>query len=273
MSNEKFESDIPKIILEKEDREAFQRTRQQSNRPVSKDTKDIPEGKKSSGSPIFTFFVFLLAVGAGGACYWLYEQKLIQDQQLERAEQRIQELERRLSATGEEMDQSAVALQVKVTELSERSDELWSQMDKLWASAWRRNQSDIKELTGKVSRQERTFTQKLSGLEGDITSGSTNLAVIQEQVNSQQEMTQDFSILLSELERQDSGFKRQFGDIQAKLIATDQVNSALNRRIADLEKWREQEKNRPAKEPVVVTGPAPQNPPPSQGAGQGTNQG
>ena len=89
-----------------------------------------------------------------------------------------------------------------------------------------------------LRRTGRNIQEQLSTVEGDITSSTTNLAVIQEQVNSQQEMTRDFSILLSELERQDSGFKRQFGDIQAKLIATDQVNSALNRRIAELEKLK-----------------------------------
>ena len=259
MSNQKFENDIPKIVLEKEDREAFQRQRQQSNKSTSAKVTEEAPAAKSSGSPLFTFFVFLLAVTAGGACYWLYEQKLLQDEQLARAEQRIQDLERRLSATGEELDQSAVALQVKVNELSEKSEELWSQMDKLWASAWRRNQTEIKDLERKVDTQKSELNKQFSAVESDISQSSTNIAAIREQITSQQEQSQDFSILLSELESQDSGFKRQFGDIQAKLIATDQVNSALNRRIADLEKWRDQEKNKPVKEPVVVTGPAPQS--------------
>ena len=259
MSNEKFENDIPKIILEKEDREAFQRQRQQGKKTASTQVKEETPSKKSSGSPVFSFFLFLLIVAAGGACYWLYEQKLIQDQQLAQAEQRILELEKRLSATGEELDQSAVALQVKVNELSEKTTELWAQMDKLWASAWRRNQSDIKDLAGKVASQQTNLQTQLAGVENQLNQSGTNFELLQEQIKTQQEQAQDYSILLSELERQDSGFKRQLGDVQSKLIATDQVNSALNRRIADLEKWRDQEKNKPAKEPVVVTGPATQS--------------
>lgn len=239
MSNEKFETDIPKIVLEKEDREAFQRTRQQSTGkstpPVDSDSS---KGKSSGASSFLVFLVFLIAAGASGASYWLYEQKLQQDKALNDAEQRILELERRLSATGEEMDQSAVALQVKVTELSEKTETLWGEMDKLWASAWRKNQSEIKALDKSVKVQGSNLSKQFSALESDVISGTTNLAVIQEQLDGQLGKSQEMARSIQEVALSGNGMNQLIEDLQAKVVAADKINSSLTKRIADLEKWR-----------------------------------
>ena len=146
MSPEQFD-DMPKILLEKDDVESFQRTRgkgQKGKKASSTPEKEQPEIPESSGSsPSWFAVLFLLVIIVGAASYWSnlqYKSGLA-------AQARITELERRLSATGAEMDQSAIALQVKVTELSEKTSQLWEQMDKLWASAWRRNQEEIKGLS------------------------------------------------------------------------------------------------------------------------------
>ena len=129
----------------------------------SSTTDSLDEPKSSSGGSSFTVvFALLIALGAGGASGWLYTQNEAQKKVLLDAQQSIAELENRLSATDEEMGQSAVALQVKVTELGEKADQLWEQMDKLWASAWRRNQSEIKTLRQKVDNQSGDLSKQFS---------------------------------------------------------------------------------------------------------------
>ena len=102
--------------------------------------------------------VAIIALAAGS--YGLYQQNQATKAQLFASEQRIAELERTLSATGEEMGESAGAMRAKLSELTEKTDELWSQMDKLWASAWRRNQSEIKELQKQTNNIASTNNSK-----------------------------------------------------------------------------------------------------------------
>lgn len=258
MANDQLDTDIPKIVLEQEDREAYRRSRMQQSKGSASTAKpdSKPEKPASGGFPTLAFFAFLVAAGASAASYWLYEQTRQQSLSLQNAEQRIKELERRLSATGEEMDQSAVALQVKVTELTERSEELWDQMDKLWASAWRRNQSEIKDLRSGLAKAAKTSDGKLSSIQADLAQSSTSLTVLEEQLNAQAQETTALEAQIAQLGKTDDGVQRQFGDMEAKLIALDQVNSALTRRVAELEK-----QNRELKRTVTSTVP----PPSSQG--------
>lgn len=239
MSDEKFDSDIPKIVLEKEDREAFQRSRKKGNgKGTVPSSAGESQPKKSGASSFLVFLVFIIAAGAAGASYWLYEQKRIQDNVIADAENRILELERRLSATGEEMDQSAVALQVKVTELSEKTDTLWNEMDKLWASAWRKNQSEIKGLDKKIDVQGVNLAKQMSGLQSDVISSTTNMAVLQEQVDGVNNKNADINKSLQEVALGSNGLKQEIEDLQSKLTAIERVNNDVSRKIADLEKWR-----------------------------------
>ncbi len=238
MANEPFDTNIPKIVLDKEDRDAFHRTRNSSGKVASPEKTENTEVKQSGASSFWVFLTLIIAIAAAGTNYWLYQQKIAQDSVLESAQKRISDLESRLSATGEELDQSAVALQVKVNELSEKTNQLWDQMDKLWASAWRKNQSEIKALTTQLQDQKRSTNQQVSVVEADIGLVTTNLAVLKEQLDNQVAQVQQINQSMATLNKNDSDFKRQFGDLEAKLIAVDQVNSALTRRIGELEKWR-----------------------------------
>lgn len=256
MANEPFDTNIPKIVLDKEDRDAFHRTRNTSGKPTKAESPDNTDVKKGGVSGFWVTLSLIIAVGAGAANYWLYQQKVAQDALLDNAQKRITDLESRLSATGEELDQSAVALQVKVNELSEKANQLWDQMDKLWASAWRKNQSEIKALSSQFADQKNASKQQISVVEGDVSLMNTNLAVLQEQLDNQISAVQQINQSITSLNKNDNDFKRQFGDIQAKLIAVDQVNSAMARRIGELEKWRRSLPNlelKPAEQPVVTT--------------------
>jgi hypothetical protein len=241
MSKNTFDDNIPNIVLDKEDRDAFHRSRKSTTTSGSDTKKQQPESdndneNKGGGSKTLTFLVLIIALAACGASYWLYQQTLAQDAALSNAAERISDLERRLSATGEEIGQSAVALQVKVTELNEKTDELWVQMDKLWASAWRRNQADIESLTKKTTSQASVMKNQLSVIEGEMNLAGTNLALLQEQVNSQLTKTDQLNLSITKLETENNSYKNQIADLQSKVLAASQVNAALTRRIAELEK-------------------------------------
>lgn len=236
MSKQTTDETIPNFVLDKEDRDAFHRNRKNSGAPAPTSKQDESNSSAKGGSTGLFILALFVALAGCGASYWLYQQSLIQNDALNSAKQRIAELERRLSATGEEIGQSAVALQVKVTELNEKTDELWVQMDKLWASAWRRNQADIESLTKKTSSQASTLNNQLSVIEGEINLASTNLAIIQEQLDSQITKADRLNQSVGSLETSSNSFKNQIADLQSKVLAASQVNAALTRRIAELEK-------------------------------------
>ncbi|GAA0857988.1 hypothetical protein [Aliiglaciecola litoralis] len=237
MANERFDNDIPNIVLEKEDREAFQRARAKDKQKPAPES-DEPTAVKSAASGIWLLLVLLIALGACAASYWLYQQKLVNDAELANALSRVTDLERRLSATGEEMDQSAGALRVKVSELSDKTDELWTQMDKLWASAWRKNQAEINQLSERLTQTSGQSRKQLGVLESDVVSVSTNLTVLQEQLSQLANELGQLSTLMAEMRSSDTNNSRQLGDLQAKIVSLDQTNGALSRRVAELEKWR-----------------------------------
>lgn len=236
MVKERIDPDLPNIVLDNDDRAAFQKQRASQNKtPVEPEDSNT---NKSGVSGLWLSLTLIIALGACGASYWLYEQKRITDAELTNAVGRVAELERRLSATGEEMDQSAGALRVTVSELTDKTDELWSQMDKLWASAWRKNQAELAQLNERLNKSIRETNNKISVVETESSTLSTNLAVIQEQLTQQSVELSQLATLIAETRESGNGSARQIGDIQSRLVALDQVNGALTRRVAELEKWR-----------------------------------
>jgi peptidoglycan hydrolase CwlO-like protein len=235
MSPEQFD-DMPKILLEKDDVESFQRNRgkgQKAQKTSSSPEKEEPDLPKPSGnSPSWLAVLALLVIIVGVASYWSnlqYKSSLA-------AEARIAELERRLSATGEEMGQSAVALQVKVTELSEKTSQLWEQMDKLWASAWRRNQEEIKGLSRDLNTQNTTLSDKISSATSDIKSYETTVGLLQELVDSQATSIKQLKNVLVEAETSNTELKQQFSSLREKLMSTALANNNLTGRLDELEK-------------------------------------
>ena len=232
MSQEQFD-DMPKISLEKDDVESFQRTRGKGQKGAPAPEEKEPKIAKSSvSSPSWLAIIVILVIIIAAATYWsnLQYKSDLADQA------RITELERRLSATGAEMDQSAVALQVKVTELSERTNQLWEQMDKLWASAWRRNQSEIKDLSNSLTTQNTKLNDKISSVESDIKTNETTVGVLQELLDNQATSIKQVSNLLAEAEKSNIELKQQFSSLREKLMSTALANNNLTSRLDELEK-------------------------------------
>lgn len=252
MSTDKFDN-VPRIVLDKEDREAFHgRSAKPSKSPERSPAPERNDAPKS-GNGLWIFLTFVVALGGYGASYWLFEQNKRQLQLLNDAEVRIQDLERKISATDEELDQSAVALRVQVNELKDKSEVLWQEMDKLWASAWRRNQSEIKDLSESMTKSFREQRQKVTGLENDISLAGTNMAVIQEQVDKQKVEVQQLTNTVSNALKNNNNSKQEVKQLTDQIATSALRIEALADRINQLEQLKQQVEAlsaRPAPVPV-----------------------
>ncbi|MBA6233935.1 MULTISPECIES: hypothetical protein [unclassified Colwellia] len=188
-----IDHNMPSITPDKDQVEAFKNTRTYSAVPPSSvdNTLAKPKVEKSqknvstSLSTLSKFSTFLIYLLLGVAAYWIYQQDIKTHAIIASAEQRIMGLERQLSATGEEMGESTIEMKVRLETLGKTSDKLWNEMDKLWASAWRKNQSQIKAL----QRDSKSLTDISLAQRKQVTS---TLATIEE-INDKQ-VTTEYSI-------------------------------------------------------------------------------
>lgn len=242
MSTDKFDK-VPRIVLDKEDRDSFQRNRasQSAATVTAGDVATAPPPAKSSGGILF--FLFLIAVGGYGVSYWLYMENQKTLQQLSVADERIYQLERKISATGEESEQSVVALRVQVNELKDKSDVLWQEMDKLWASAWRRNQTEIKELSVQLKRDVKIQQDSLNALQSDISDSNNNMSVIQEQVNQQLTRAQELNTSIDSVVRSRAETKQTVQEMGDQVATVALRIEALVERIDELEVLKQQVSN------------------------------
>lgn len=256
MPSNRFDDDMPRIIIDQEDRETYRQSRtkgqysasEEASKPASSSTTtqtSTTNTSSSSGSPFITTLLFLLVIVGFGGSYFLYMQQQQLTSTLDQAQQRIQDLENQLSATGEEMGESAVVIQSRVSALDARTKELWSQMDKLWASAWRRNQSDIKEINTQLTSMStgtKEMNNQIKTLQSDITASITNIDLLQEQINTQSGNVNDVSLTLAQSTRSLENVTQNLASVSRKLQATDKINDTLLQRIRELEKWQKQTK-------------------------------
>lgn len=274
MPSNRHDDDMPKITLDREDREAFRQSRSKSKYSGSTEPEvssatstTTSSGTGSGASPVWTSILLVLIFAGLGASFWLYQQQVKHVQMLESAQQRIADLENQLSATGEEMGESAVALQAKVGQLDTKTKELWDQMDRLWASAWRRNQSDIKKLGARLDGMDTSsegFEKQFNLLQADVTASITNLGLLQEQIDQQVAQLKTTNTNLSDVTNTVALRYKKIQELERKLTATDKISSQLLKRLKDLEKWREEavKANKAKPDPEVMPKTKKDLPPP-----------
>lgn len=231
MEKEPFDN-MPQFTIDKDDVESFQRTRAQANKNTGTKETEQSESSTPSKSPSWFMFLFLLTAVVAGGAYWSSEQYKV----LQQAQARISDLENRLSATGEEMGQSTVALGVQVKELSAKTQELWDQMDKLWASAWRRNQADIKTIEKSLADAKRSSSSAISSLEDTSSSNETAVGLVKEQLTTQTSIIKQLQTQLAQANSGDADIEQQLASLREKLISTALANNNLTNRIDDLDK-------------------------------------
>ncbi len=246
MPSNRFDDDAPRIILDKEDKESFRQSRSKgkytaSTEPDVEASESTANAASGGMSPVWTSLLLILILGGLGASYWLYQQQAKLTQTLTSAQERILELENQLSATGAEMGESAVVIQARVNQLDAKSKELWDQMDKLWASAWRRNQSDIKDVVTKLdtlTNGNSDVGKQIKSLQTEINASMTNFDLLQEQFNKHSQSIANLTSANSASAQSQKSQTKKLAELNRKLIAADKISSALLKRINDLEKWQ-----------------------------------
>jgi ribosomal protein L17 len=233
MSDNPKDKDFAPINVEVEDRIPMAGNRQSSTKASAVETKS------KNGLTIVAFLVAAIACAASG---YLYSLHTVQVNLLAENELRIQALEDKLSATGEEMGNSTVALQVKITELSATAKELWEQMDKLWASAWRRNQQEIKTLSANFKNLQQDTNKLVKDLDAKVASNNATSANIQSRVDGiNTKVNAQANDLLSVNVRQDENLQTNskqaatLREMSEKLILLEKRNTTLLQKIQQLE--------------------------------------
>lgn len=176
------------------------------------------------------------------SCVFLFLQLEDTKSALTQNQSRIQTLENRLSATGEEIGNSTVELQVKVTELSAKADELWEQMDKLWASAWRRNQQEIKALEQSTTGFQKDVNalvnkqkQRIDSNESTSQQLASRVQSLSTSITDQANSVTALNVQLEGLSEQDSRAAANLREAQEKIILLERRNTNLLQKLNELE--------------------------------------
>jgi chromosome segregation ATPase len=207
------------------------------------------ETNSKQGNPVWLILLTLIiALTLGLSITWFYQEHSKSQELMLQYQQRITVLEQQLSATGEEMGESTVAMKVRLETLTDKSEKLWQEMDKLWASAWRRNQSDIKTLRStSVKHQQKTSDsiEKLSTtltaidqLKEKITASDLKINALGDNLNTLNVINTELDKLKSELSsltQQSFGRDNQQIEIASSVNELDTLIQLLVERIESLE--------------------------------------
>jgi DNA repair exonuclease SbcCD ATPase subunit len=264
-----IDHNMPSITPDKDQVEAFKKTRTYSSIPPSSTenysaksrTQVQEEQKPASSSMLSKLSTLLIYLLIGGAGYWVYQQNIKMNEIINSAEQRIASLEHQLSATGEEMGESAIEMKVRIETLGKTSDKLWEEMDKLWASAWRKNQSQIKSLqksskslTNLSSTQRKEVTSTLASIKeinDKQISTEYSIDALKEQLKSSENLIgqiKKLSLELSAIESNSQGRDTQQISLASRVTKLSSQNKQLSSQINNLEtKLAQALKNIPAK--------------------------
>lgn len=207
--------------------------------------KPTPQRQNNSGGSsgkLLVTFAFLFALVACAASIYLFTVLQQSQENVIANQNRIQTLENRLSATGEEMGNSTVALQVKVGELSEKTTELWDQMDKLWASAWRKNQEEIKSLGSNVVTLKSDVDKSITDVTKKVNSAESGTQQLMTRINSLNSNITEQANNLVAVRVENEGFTQantkqsvEIRDLKEKVILLEKRNTSLLQKLNEVE--------------------------------------
>lgn len=225
MSN-RVEPEIPTITLDHDQVKSSRANAESTAKNVSSDNHNNSAKPKSSIAKSLLILIPYIAIAGGG--WYFYQQQIKLTSALENSVTRIQQLENQLSATGEEMGESTIALKAKLEAISEKTELLLTEMDKLWASAWRRNQKEIKELNSqskKIATQQTKNTNAINtqndniiDVKDKITATEFAIDAVSEQIVAANSIKDQIARLTSQLSELDANAKTR--DKQQMVTAT-----------------------------------------------------
>lgn len=223
--SKRVEPELPTITI---DQDQVKVAREPAIKPQKVDESKHTVKTKKPSSMIKALLLLMPYVALAATAWYFYQQQINVTRSLESSSQRIQQLENQLSATGEEMGESTIALKVKLEAIGEKTELLLSEMDKLWASAWRKNQKEIKELNSTsikiVQQQDKTIeamslqSNTINELKDKITATEFSVNSVSEQIMALNSVKTEIKSLSSALSTLDANAKSR--DKQQMFTAT-----------------------------------------------------
>lgn len=227
--------DAPKIIAQRDD-DIVHRRQRSDGAPVRRAATGSKEkaaptavGGAGVGLKIIAGLAFLLAIGAGAAAGFLYQEGQKLQRALEQSNMRIADLEGRLSSTDDSMSQSTEAMAVKIKEL-------YSEVDKLWASAWRKNKGRLDDLDAAAKKSDESLAglnKKLTAVGGDVSTMKKQADALKQQIAAAQEL----SITLATLKEQLNSQGNTIGKVNSMVTTMTSDQKALDARVRQTEDW------------------------------------
>lgn len=217
-------SDIPRIIPQRDDDAVYRRQRPEPGDSRKKVKPAKPAGEASGGGlwRIVAALGVLLALGAGAAAAYLYQQTQQLEAVLAQSNQRIADLEGRLSSTDDSVNQSSAAMQVKIKELG-------SEVDKLWASAWRKNSARLDELDGALKKA----TAGADATRKDLAAVKT----AQSRIEKQQDVNKGLAISVEALKERQNSHESAIGRLNGSVNTLTNAQRAQEARLKETEQW------------------------------------
>ena len=259
---DRIEPDLPSIMPDLDQVKDFKQSQTLNNHKninAQQSPSDNSPPTNSSGISLWLGIISLISIASGS--YFIYHQNKDFQAKLLASEQRIIELESALSATGEEMGESAGAIRAKLNAVTERTDELWTQMDKLWASAWRRNQSEIKKLRNQAEALDKTqklqtktqtnSSSTLKSLSDNQADMTLKLSLLQEQIDAAQSIKTQLTVMSTDLDKLKSkaqGRDSKQLEIGSSIAQLEMTQSAIVEQLERLESQLTATASSPAQE-------------------------
>jgi chromosome segregation ATPase len=223
--SKRVEPELPTITI---DQDQVKVAREPAIKSQKVDESKHTVKTKKPSSMIKALLLLMPYVALAATAWYFYQQQINVTRSLESSSQRIQQLENQLSATGEEMGESTIALKVKLEAIGKKTELLLSEMDKLWASAWRKNQKEIKELNSTsikiVQQQDKTIeamslqSNTINELKDKITATEFSVNSVSEQIMALNSVKTEIKSLSSALSTLDANAKSR--DKQQMFTAT-----------------------------------------------------
>lgn len=243
----RVEPEIPSITLD-QDQVKSSRTKTSASSSNTKKFDNKAPAPVTTSSKTNNFFTIVIYLVLAGAAWFFYQESLKLQKSITASEQRILQLENQLSATGEEMGESTVALKIKLEAMTNKTEQLWTEMDKLWASAWRRNQSEIKEARSKSLKQSKVVSSNKNTIDKVVdtiteltdkqTSTELNMNALGDQITAANNIRADLDKLrtqLTSLNEKSSGRDNQQIEVATTVNELDTMLKLVLERIETLE--------------------------------------
>lgn len=216
---------------------------------------------------ILLAFLLLVCLALFAWVYFLQQSLGVNQNSLLIAQSKIEHLQQRLSMTDENMSDSSVTLRLHIKELNEKTEQLWQQMDKLWASAWRRNQKEIGNMTRSIEsllREQKSLQKGAKQQRRKLSATQTEIETLQQQAKKmralQTKQRDQLQLLQEQIGSAEKGLKQLNADLkkpkanierlQIGLVQLQQQMEQLSYSIRQLQRQAPEATSVPALEPV-----------------------